>query len=134
MKIKVSQTMRPESGLLQIGHKSEIWQWQHNLATWRHRQIWRRFVYLVKFSYWSKFHVNIITGYGVMTIYFYKGLTRNPEVGNTPFLVLPNIWKLGWVRDTKVDMDVSNAILLNATKCHYYRGCKLSPTQIRFNR
>ena len=35
------------------------------------------FVSLVKFSYWSKFHVNIIIGSAVMTIFFYKGLTRN---------------------------------------------------------
>ena len=31
---------------------------------------WRCFVSLVKFSYWSKFHINIITGSGVMTISF----------------------------------------------------------------
>ena len=42
------------------------------------------FAFLVKFSYWSKFHVNIITGSGVMPIFFYKGLTRNPEIRNTP--------------------------------------------------
>ena len=42
------------------------------------------FVSLVKFSYCSKFHVNIITGSGVMTISFYKGLARNPEIRNTP--------------------------------------------------
>ena len=41
-------------------------------------------LYLVKFSYWSKFHVNIITDSRVMPILFYKGLTRNPEIGNTP--------------------------------------------------
>ena len=41
------------------------------------------FVSFVKFSYWSKFHVNIISGSGIMTILFYKGLTRNPEIGNT---------------------------------------------------
>ena len=35
---------------------------------------------LVKFSYLPKFHVNIITGSGVMTIYFDKGLTRNPKI------------------------------------------------------
>ena len=28
--------------------------------------------------------VNIMTGSGVMTIFVYKGLTRNPEIGNTP--------------------------------------------------
>ena len=60
---------------------------------------WRCFVSLVKFSYWSKFHVNIITGSGIMTIFFYKGLTRNPEIGNTPVWVLPNIWNWGklWI-------------------------------------
>ena len=49
------------------------------------------FVSLVKFSYWSMFHVNIITGSSVMTIFFYKGLTRNPEIGNTLVWVFPNI-------------------------------------------
>ena len=51
---------------------------------------WRCFVSLVKFSYWSKFHVNIITGSGIMIIFFYKGLTRNPEIGNNR-LNFPNI-------------------------------------------
>ena len=41
----------------------------------------RSFVSLVTFSYWSKFHVNIITGSGIITIFFYKGLTRNPKIG-----------------------------------------------------
>ena len=75
------------------------------------------FFSLVKFSYWSKFHVNIITGSRDMTIFFYKGFTGNPEIGNTPVWAFPNIWKLGWVRDTKFDKNVSNKILLNAAKC-----------------
>ena len=29
-------------------------------------------------------HGNIITGSGFMTISLYKGLTRNPKIGNTP--------------------------------------------------
>ena len=36
-----------------------------------------RFVSLVKFNYWSKFHLNIITGSGIWAIYFYNELTRN---------------------------------------------------------
>ena len=36
-----------------------------------------------------------------MSIFFYKGLTRNPEIGNTLVSVLPNIWRLAGVRDTK---------------------------------
>ena len=42
------------------------------------------FVSLVNFSYWSKFHFNIVTGSRIMTICFYKRLTRNPEIANTP--------------------------------------------------
>ena len=42
--------------------------------------------------------LSIIIGSGVMTISFYKGLPRNPEIRNTLVWVLPNIWdcdKLG---------------------------------------
>ena len=38
---------------------------------------------------------NIITGSGIMTIFYHKGLTRNPEIENTPVWALPNIWRLG---------------------------------------
>ena len=81
---------------------------------------WRFSLSFVKFSYWSKFHVNIITSSEVMIIYFYKGSTRNPEIRNTPIWVLPNIWRLGQVSDTKFGMDVSNEMLLNAKKCQGY--------------
>ena len=70
---------------------------------------WCCFVSLFKYSHWSKFHVNIIniiTGSGVMTIFFYKGLTRNPEIENTPVWVLPNMWRMGWIRDTKFGMSL----------------------------
>ena len=81
---------------------------------------WHCFVSLVNFSYWSKFHVSIITGSGVMAILFYKRLTRNLEIRNTPVWVLHNIWRLGQVRDTKFGMNISNKILLNAAKCQGY--------------
>ena len=87
---------------------------------WSSIFFWRCFVSLVKFSYCSKFHVNIMTDSGVMTISFYKGLTRNPEIGNTPVWVLPNIWRLGRVMDTKFGTNVSNKMLLNAAKCQGY--------------
>ena len=62
------------SGFLRIGRKLEKWQWCHNFPTWRHRQIFGRcFVSLVKFSYWSKFHVNIITGSRVWQFLFIRG-------------------------------------------------------------
>ena len=62
----------------------------------------------------------IVTGSAVTTILIYKGLTRNPEIGNTPVWVLLNIWRLGQVRDTKSGTNVSNEKLLNAAKCHDY--------------
>ena len=74
--------------------------------------LWCCRVSLVKFSCWTKFHVNIITGSRVITIFLYKGLTRNPETGNTLFwdkLGIPNLARI-----------VSNKMLLNAAKC---QGC-----------
>ena len=83
---------------------------------------WKFFVSLVKFSYWSKFHVNIITSSGVMTIFFYKGLTKNPEaeIGNTPVSILPNIWTLGQVRNANFGTYVCNKMFLYVAKCQGY--------------
>ena len=99
-----------EIRLLQISHKSEKWQLRQNLLTWRHRHFFLLcLVSLVKFSYWSKFHVNIITGSRVMTIFFYKGLTTN-----TPVWVLHTIWRLRQLNATKFGTNVSNEMLLNS--------------------
>ena len=88
------------------------WQWRHNFPTWRRnvnvKFFWRFFLFLVKFSCWSKFHVNIITDSGIITIFFI-----------TPVWVLPNIWRLGQVMD-KFGTNVSNKILLNAAKFQGY--------------
>ena len=75
--------------------------------------------------HWSKFHVNIINGSGVMTIYFYKRLTKNSGITNTPVCVLINIWRLGQVRDAKFGTDIRNDILLNTAKCHGYSFYRL---------
>ena len=68
---------------------------------------------LVKFSYWSKFHGNMISGSGVLTISFNKGLTRNTEIGNTPseFCPIPEDWA-----SKEFGTNVSNKIFLNAAK------------------
>ena len=100
------------SGLLQVDHKSKKWQWRHNFPTWNHRQF--EFflccrVSLVKFSYWSKIHVNIITGSRVMTIFLYKGLTRNPETGNIPFWDTLGIPNLAWMSLMKCYWILQNA-------------------------
>ena len=120
---------------------------RHNLVV---NFYWRSFVSLVKPSYWLKFHVSIITGSGVMTTFFYKGLIRNLEIGNTHIQVWPNLWRLKQVRDTNFGTNVSNQMLLNSAKCECYifhrfwvikgkptrerggKGIKLpSPTQTR---
>ena len=46
-----------------------------------------------------------------MTISYYKRLTENLEIGNTPVWILPNI---------KTGASVSNKMLLNAAKCQDY--------------
>ena len=105
----------PASRLLQISRKLKNWQWRHNCLTWPHSQIFLTFFYLsslVKFSYCSKFRVNIITEFGGMTFFFYKALTRNPE-----------IWRLRQVRNTKFGTEVSNKILLNAKKFECCSHC-----------
>ena len=65
---------------------------------------WRCHVSPVNFSYWSKFHVNIITGSGVMTILVYKRLTRIWKSEKTPSGFL----------NSKFGANVSNRKLLNS--------------------
>ena len=60
-----------------------------------------------------KVSVNIITGSGVMTFSFYKGLTRNPEIGNTTVWVLPNIWTLGG------KLEIPDLALTSLTECYW---------------
>ena len=98
-------------------NKNDVTTWQHDVIT---KFFWRHFISLVKFSYWSMFYVNIMSGFGVNTIFFYKRLTRNPEIGNIAIWVLPNIWRLDEVRDIKYGTNFSNEMLLNAAKCQSY--------------
>ena len=81
--------------------------------------------YVAVFLLWSlltgsKSHVNVINGSGVMTIFVYKELIRNAEIGNTPVWLLFNMWRLGCVRDTDLSTNVSNERLLNAEKDQGY--------------
>ena len=63
-----------------------------------------------------------------------------PEIGNTPVWVLPNIWRLERVMDTKFGTNISNRMLLNAVKYQGYsfylfwvlkEKQTVPPTQIR---
>ena len=109
-----AKTLRPPSYIL------NVWSLNKNISFrdyisgtllpgWS-KYLWRRFIYIVKFSYWSKFHINIITGSG---IFFSKRLTINPKIGNTTIWVLPNILRLGRARVTKFGTNVSSKMLLN---------------------
>ena len=74
--------MHPEFGLVQIGLHIVIVNF-----FWPCRVFFFCLFFcffFCNFSYWSKFHVIIITGSRVVTIFLYKGLTRNPDIGNTP--------------------------------------------------
>ena len=106
-------------GWSQIGHELKKWKWSHNSSSTYVivKLFWRCFVSFVKFSYWCKFQDNVITGSGIMIIFFYQGLTRNLEIKDTLVWVLLNIWKPRWVRHTKFGTDVFNKMLLNAAKC-----------------
>ena len=49
------------------------------------------FVSLVNFIYWSRIHINNLTGSGVIIIFVYNELTKNPEIANNLLCILPNI-------------------------------------------
>ena len=61
-----------------------------------------------------------LTGFTVLTIILYKGLTRNLEIRNNIAWALPSFWRLRKVNDTKFGTDDSNGILLNSAKCQDY--------------
>ena len=81
---------------------------------------WRCRISLVKFRYWFKYYVNIITCSRGMAIFLYNGLTRKPEIRNIPVWVFSNIWKLVRVIDTEFGTNFSNQIFLNTATCQVY--------------
>ena len=109
---------------LQIGHKLEKWQWPHSLQTGHHLFFFFFFgvaVFLLPSLVIRPSLMSISSQVlEFFTIFFYKRLTRNPKIGNTHVWVLPNIWRLGQVRDTEFGTDVSNEMLLNAAKYQGY--------------
>ena len=59
---------------------------------------WRCFVSLVKFSYWSKFHVHIVTGSGITIIFFIRDWPEiwKSEIPQSEFCPISRDWgKLG---------------------------------------
>ena len=110
---------------LQIGHKSEKGEWRHNFPIWHNR--WILFtspLLLLSTLIAGPSFMSIswqVLLWQVMTFFEYKGLARNLKIENTPVSVLPNIWRLGQVRDTRFDANVSNKI----TECCKILGLQL---------
>ena len=74
--------------------------------------------FLVKVSYWSKFHVNIRLM--VLELWQFSFIKHWLEIRKSEIVwVLPNIWRLGQFRNIKFGANVSNEMLLNAAK--WYR-------------
>ena len=94
------------------------------MLTWRHCQI---FFDVVLFLLSSS-----VTGTSfmpvsplVLELWQFSSIRDWPGIRKYPRLSLPNIWRLGRVRDTKFGPNVSNKMLLNAAKCQGYSFCCL---------
>ena len=103
----------PTSGLLQIDQKSGN---DNDVTVFRHDVIikffWHCFVSLVKFSYWSKIHVNISTGSGIITISFYKGSPeiRTWEIPTSEFCSICGDWE---------ELCIPNLAWLSLIECYW---------------
>ena len=90
----------PASRLLQIGQKPKKWQWRQNSLTRRQHQFFLCcFVSLVKFSYWCKFHVSIVTGFEIMTISFIREWPEiwKSEIPWSEFFPISGDWAKSWI-------------------------------------
>ena len=106
--------MRPQS-CLRIAHKFITNQKNDNdFTVCLHNFIVKFFLnccgFLVNFSYWSKFYVNVITGSGVVTI-FYEELTRNPESWNISPKFCPISGDWG-------EIEIRNTTRMSLMKCY----------------
>ena len=63
-------------------------------------------------SFVSKFHFIIVTGFRVMTIFVYKGLSRNPEYRNNRLWIFPYNWALKCANNSKFSANISTKKLL----------------------
>ena len=79
---------------------------------------WLFFVSLVRLSYWSKFHFMSVS---LLVLELWQfSFIRDWQENWKSVWVLTNICRLKQARDTKFGRNVSNKMLLNATKCQGY--------------
>ena len=59
----------------------------------------------LKFRQWSKFHVNVISVFGVMIIFIYNEFDqKNKKIENTHIWILSNIRCLDCIKDTSLEL------------------------------
>ena len=73
---------------------------------------WRCFILLVEFIYWSKWHVNVITGSGDMTIFFKRDWPeiRKSEIPRSEFCPISGDWG---------ELGISNLTRMSLIKCYW---------------
>ena len=110
----------PASGLLQIGHKSEKWQWRHSFPTRRHCQL-----------FWCQFFFMSISLL-VLEIWQFSFIRDWPEIRKSeiPAWTFPSIWRLGWVMDTIFGMNVTECCKNARVKSFTISGLLKENTQV----
>ena len=78
------------------------------------------YFFLIKFGYWSMFHVNIITSSVAETIFVYKGFDQKTRNWKYPYRSFRQCLETGESSVTKFGMNVWNWKLPNTTKCQVY--------------
>ena len=95
---------------------AKTWKNSNDVTIFRHDIIVKiflsRFIFLVKFSYWSKFHDNIITGSGLMTFFFIRDW---PEIWKSeiPSSEFSSILR-GWV-----ELEIPNLARISLMKSYW---------------
>ena len=99
--------MHPESRMSLLNSSKLLTNWKSDddISIWQHNFIvkyfWSCRVSLIKFSYWSKFHVNIITGSGIFLLW---PEMEKSEKFLSEFFAIPG----DWVKDIIFDTNVSD--------------------------
>ena len=82
------------------------------------------FSFSCQVSYWSKFHVNIITGSGITTIFFYKGSEIEQKSGNRKYP------RLSFAQDLETGASYGYQILHEWLLLNVIEYCKIPGLQL----
>ena len=102
--------------LLDCSKLAIYWKNDNDVTDFRYdvivKMFWRWFVSLMKFSYSSRFYVNIITSSGVMTIFFIRDWPeiRKSQIPPSEFCTMFRDW---------VKLKIPNLARMSLTKCYW---------------